>query len=385
MTPVYAGPESEVIQYFEVEPSPFLSNPADTWNDYDLHTHKGVPKGAVAEIVIYNVEDEYDIKGGVRTDGSTIDRAITLHEAEGGGFTTATMLVKVDEDTGLIETFVHFNIGSLFFFLVGYFVGVDFTEMFTALGWPSWVGSAWEVKDLSPYGVPGDRVVQIMMTSSGAQGDRFTGVREVGSTLERIVILDEAEGDSWGPSGVSHSVVSMMVKTNEAGEIEWVGENDYYPNVVHYALGYFSSNVDFEEGYTSYNPVVDDVWESIEIIESPEETYNVVSFALTHQDAGKETYVGLRSLGSSQARIIWEHEAEGGAWTGFMIHSSPVDRWAQIFCEDASEAHFYYTGYYIIGPLPPPPGGLTPFLPVFAIIAGILILLLVHDEKRRRR
>ncbi len=304
------------------------------WTGYNLHTLQGVPLGAVAEIVCANKNVEFARLAGVRTDGSGLNRYIDLHEAEGLGVTTATMFVKCHETTGLIECYSEIQ-GDVDFYLLGYFVSeVDFTEAITNLGQP---GVDWADKDLTASGVPANAVVQILMGNDADAANFFAGVRAKGSVLERGYTLDEAEADGW-------STLSMVVKSDSSAVIEWKAGS--VTDVTMWLLGYFSSNVDFTEGFTDYSPAADSTWTEKTIAEAA--VNSVVAFALMHCDFGAETFCGLRKITSVLLRYIEEHEAEGRGLTGFQACVNVnVSKKCEVFCEDASEAQFAYTGYFI--------------------------------------
>jgi len=305
------------------------------WTDYDLHTLQGVPKGRVAEIVCANNNEGAARVAGVRTDGSGLNRYIDIHEAEGLGVTTATMFVKCHATTGLIECYAEIQ-GDVDFYLLGYFGSdVDFTESITSLGQP---GLAWADKDLTASGVPDNAVVQILMGNEADAACFFAGVRANGSAFERGYTLDEAEADGW-------STLSMVVQSDSGAVIEWKGGS--VTDVTMWLLGWFSSNIAFTEGFTDYSPAVDSTWTEKTILEAAVDS--VIAFALVHQDSGAETFCGLREEVSVVFRMIEEHEAEGGTSTGFqacvMLDAAKK---CEVYCQDASEAQFSYTGYFII-------------------------------------
>ena len=67
-----------VITYTELFPAPFSIAVDANWTDYDLFTNRGVPKGAIAEIVCANKNTGTEREAGVRTDGSGINRYISI-------------------------------------------------------------------------------------------------------------------------------------------------------------------------------------------------------------------------------------------------------------------------------------------------------------------
>ena len=112
------------------------------WGNYDLYTNKGVPKGAVAEFILSNATTGTENRLGLRTDGSALARYVDIHEAEGGGQTHCRMFVVCHATTGLIEPY-HSDVSDAdYFYLVGYWENVTFTESvdsFTASGASSWL------------------------------------------------------------------------------------------------------------------------------------------------------------------------------------------------------------------------------------------------------
>ncbi len=73
----------------------FKAGASGLWQDHDLSTY-GVGPGQVAEIVIANSTQTIQWFGGVRTDGSGIDRRLDVHEAESGGYDMGTTHVNAD-------------------------------------------------------------------------------------------------------------------------------------------------------------------------------------------------------------------------------------------------------------------------------------------------
>lgn len=315
----------------------FFAGQPNTWEEYDSYAALNVPKGAVAEIIIRNANQGSERTGGVRKKGSSLERKINLHEAEGGGCTTCAMLVKTDPSDGKIEIYAE-NIIDTYFVLLGYFEGCDFTEAFDDLGWASaeWVGT-----DLSGCGVPLNAVLQIMCAQRSKNSRFFAGVREVGSSLERTILLDEAEGVT-----TANSIVSMIVKADINSTIERkAGVGTLRGR--HHILGWFGSNIDFIEGFTLYSlgAKEDDTWILKTLTEPP--ASSIVVFAMAHQDSGAETLCGLRKEGSALDRYIEEHEAEGGGETGFMACITlDESKRCEVYCADASESMFFYMGHF---------------------------------------
>jgi len=269
------------LSHTAVEASAFSASAPAQWVEYDLFTNKSVQKGSVAAIIIKNSNQSAEGTGGVRKKGSGLERKIDLHEAEGGGVTTVTMLVKTDPTDGKIEVYAE-TVANVTFALIGYLEGCDFTEAFDDLGWAS-PTAEWIDTDLSGYGVPANAVVQMMCAIRSRSSRFFAGVRATGSSLERTILLDEAEGDT-----IANNIISMLVKADVNSKIERkAGVGTLRGR--HHILGWFGSTVDFAEGFSLYNPGgrEDGVWVSKTLTEPP--ASSIVTFAMVHQDSGAET------------------------------------------------------------------------------------------------
>ncbi len=66
----------------------------------ELRSHNlggyGVGADEVAEIVMVNTDTANEREAGVRTNGSSLERRLDLHEADSGGVDVATMFVHAD-------------------------------------------------------------------------------------------------------------------------------------------------------------------------------------------------------------------------------------------------------------------------------------------------
>jgi hypothetical protein len=118
-----------VVEWTECFSSWVSTSQSITWQDYDLYSNQGVPKGAIAVIALgrSSSSDSY-ARYGIRTDGSTLNRSVYIPYGT-PGYSFATFYVKCHSDTGLIETFsVSDSPSAVTFSLLGYWTGVDFTE-----------------------------------------------------------------------------------------------------------------------------------------------------------------------------------------------------------------------------------------------------------------
>ena len=197
----------------------FQAGDSSSWNKKSLSGY-GVPSGAVAEVLVYNENQERQFRGGVRTSDSTAQRLFNLHEAESGGLDTATMLVKAGSDSlATIQVYSEAE-GDVDFYLMGYWdisPGV-FTESFTELVNQPGAGNIWQDVDLTALGVPADAVVSIALANGQTTAESQLGVRRKGSGLDRTLNLHEAEsgGDDLG---------SMHANADSASTIQLFDQN----------------------------------------------------------------------------------------------------------------------------------------------------------------
>ena len=189
-----------------------------TWTDYALNTY-GVAPGSVTEILAHNGSSTTEVQGGVRSNGSSINRQFDIHEAESGGKDLVTLLVNAGTDAGAtIEFFVEHGGGN--FYLLGHWStppGV-FTESYSELSGSPASSATWDDKNLTSLGVPANAVVQIVMANGQDDAEALLGVREKGSSNERTLNLQEAEAGG-------DDLASIPVTTDANSTIQWYDQN----------------------------------------------------------------------------------------------------------------------------------------------------------------
>jgi len=285
----------------------------NTWSDYDLFTEKGVPKGAVAEIIFAMQEPGVENTMGVRTDGSSLNRRVTLHEAEGGGVTTCRMFVLCDASTGLIEGYHSDVSDDDSFYLVGYWENVGFTEVWAAR--PIGNNNIWEDITLStPAGQIGHILVYNGTGVSGQDVANTMGVRTNGSSLERKVLVHESEGNG-------SSIIDMLVKAAGSSIVElYTSEKN---SASFGEAGYFGSEMDFVELFQLFDMPVLSGWRPWDATEYLDQDGRVCDFLLTHDNISGTETIGVRDGDDTTTeRKLTEHEAEDdggstGELTGF--------------------------------------------------------------------
>jgi len=196
----------------------FKAGANDSWENHSLGTY-GVGANQVAEVVIANTEDANEREGGVRKVGSSLSRVLDDHEAEAGGVDTSSMFVEAGgDDSAAIEVKSQVDT-DINFYLVGYWSTPPgtYTELNDTLGGPS-ADHTWEDKDLSGFAVPAGAVVQVSMANQYDAEENHMGLREKGSSLQRDMDLQEAEGGGGDIAG-------LHTNTDENSTIQWYHED----------------------------------------------------------------------------------------------------------------------------------------------------------------
>lgn len=310
----------------------------DTWSDYDLYTNKGVPKGAVAEIIVANQEAGVEATLGIRTDGSTKSlNDIQLHEAESGGHTHYRAFVTCHATTGYVETYADDVSDANLFHVVGYWENVTWTEIRGLYNVAS-SGSWQTIQKSSGDDIPADTVCHVLMVNTTETGYPDAGCRNYGSSLDRRFRMHEAEGGG-------STVLSMMVKTNSSSQ--WEGYMGSTSTLMFYVYGYFGSEMDWEESFVLGTPVGEG-WQTF--MPYPYQYDSQTDWVCIHHETGYEFDLGIRDGDDSTTeRKLLEHEAEssvGNECVGFSMSartnsSGQVHVWAWY-----QYTHYYRTGWF---------------------------------------
>lgn len=286
--------------------------PAGTgWQNYDIFTNLGVPKGAVAHILLLHSDTAATKTLGVRTDGSAIDRFFVVHEEEApaSSYSGLTLDVLVDAATGLIETYCDAT-ANVIFYLLGYFTGVTYTEKMQVLD-PT-PQNTWDHVDLTPYGVSalGGEVCQIVMENTVTTFGCNMGVRADGSALSRLLNVHEAEGGG----GCQYT---NYVKSAAGGLIECFRQYNATPrDRFPYLVGFYDSSLDYQELWTVKDIINDASWDSFDLTADLDQDGRVVNVVIMNNAIAAGNTLGVRGGASAVNRYYLEHEAEGNGIQG---------------------------------------------------------------------
>lgn len=318
----------------------FVPSVNNTWEDYDVYTNLSVPKSSVAEVMIENNNGASSENVGVRANGSSLNRYIPLHEAEGGGGTHYSLCVQVDSN-GYIEIYTT-DTGKTEFYIVGYFEGVTYTETMTA-AWTIGQSSGWVDKNLNTdYGYPVSRVHEVILVNGEADVSNIIGLRINGSSVDRKFKIHEPEGGGF-------SVMSTFVESDNSGIIEGYSEDNNLNYM--YFTGYFDSATSFTERQDTLDTAGDAGWEDEALNGYGVPSGAVCAVLCLNAEAGTENELGVRDDATAISRLFDEHEAEPGTneWTGFRMcvnAGTDASRTIDIYEEDTSESILYLHGWF---------------------------------------
>jgi hypothetical protein len=193
----------------------FSAGGSNSWREHNIGAY-GVGANQVAEIAMINTSASNERLAGVRPSGSSMQRQVNIHEAESGGIDAATMMVNADA-SGIAEVFAASNT-DIDFYVLGYWSTPPGTYTETG-GVNGQVSSllTWESHDLSSYGVPANSVAQFVTSNEAGGADVEIGVRETGSSLNRLFNLQEAEDGG-------SDTISVHVNVDGSSRVEWYAQ-----------------------------------------------------------------------------------------------------------------------------------------------------------------
>jgi len=323
------------------------------WNWYDVGTNHNVPASAVAEIVVRTTDQVGGQEGGVRATSGTLDRRVSISEAEGGGSQGITMHVQVDS-SGWIQYYCD-RYNEVLFDIVGYWMGCEYNERFDEFNAPT--EGSWSSYALDQYNVGSGQIAEIGMVNINWGSGLLGGVRPSGNSTDRTFRLKESEitdGPDHLPgyedyaaflslwTATSGNTAAIDVYSESSGDLSFI------------LLGYFSAppgsfsgtNIDFGP------PSIDMTWETFDAGASGIPSQSVCQILLGQNFASSEEELGVRQTSSSLDRVVNVAESEtdgttpGPTWFGFhtIIDSNGE---TEYYAQDVSDnPDFVVAGYW---------------------------------------
>ena len=218
-----------------------------------------------------------------------------------------------------------------------------YTEVYEP--WSAASDSAWEVVDLTPFGVPANAVVEVAVVHADAAKEQWGGVRAVGSALERRVLLHEPES-----GGVDS--VTMHVQADAGGRIEHYTSRKATTSFV--LLGYWTG-VAYVELFEPFSAGAANSWISEGVDDEGLGPNQVAEVLMQNTNGSAERLAGVRAAGSSINRRFDLHEPESGGVDALtlMVETDAAST-IEAYAEDTVDVEFYVLGYWSA-----PPGSFT--------------------------
>lgn len=215
-----------------------------------------------------------------------------------------------------------------------------YNEAFQA--WSASNDDTWEVVDLSGFGVPPAAVVEVAVVNTSGSVQRWGGVRAVGSSLPRRLLLHEAES-----GGVD--VMIMHAQTDSSSRIEHYTDNTSDLSFI--LLGFWVGG-SYVERWDGFNAASEDVWIGQSLSGFGVPPGSVAEMVIYNVNANREKLGGLRRVGSGIARQVNLHEGEGGGYdmaTMMVNVSNDAGASVELYVEDNS-VKFFLSGYWSAPP-----------------------------------
>ncbi|MCG8404495.1 MAG: hypothetical protein MI923_04770 [Phycisphaerales bacterium] len=206
--------------------------------------------------------------------------------------------------------------------------------------WSATSADTWQVMDLSgsPYNIPADAVLEVAVRNGYSSGERWGGVRAVGSSLNRRILLHE-------PESGGEDVMVMHVQADTNSQIEHYSDNTSSVDFV--ILGYWNCGT-YREMYNSFKAGGSGSWQEIDL-KSYIGTAEVTEFVIVNNNSSAEREVGLRTRGSSLERRLDLHEAESGGddvASMIVVADSTTNATIEAYAESNTDIDFYLMGYW---------------------------------------
>ncbi len=316
---------------------------ASAWETQSLGgTPYSVPANAVVEVAAVNVNTTTEHDGGFRALGSGLERRFQIHETESSsllGVDVVVMHVQADASSQI----QHYSgdTASVSFVLLGYWECGTYVERFDTF--TAGANATWNPVNLCSYGVSPGHVAELVITNDSATANRQAGARTNGSSLARLLDLQEAQD-----GGVDTATMWVEADTSKTATIRVYAQTN--SNVDFYLVGYWSvAPLAYTELYADPgSPSADLNWEEIDLTASGVPDDAVVEFSLSHEDGNEDNYMGLRKKDQALNRRHRLAESEdGGGNIGRMHVAGDPTAKVELFHQDVSDLHtFQITGYW---------------------------------------
>jgi probable HAF family extracellular repeat protein len=335
-----AGYPSSAIGGYTETFQTWSATSAATWQTQSLAGAPwNVPANAVVEIAVRNARNVAELSGGVRAVGSTLDRRLTLMESEANGVTALVMHVQADASSQI----QHYSGGTGYvdFVLLGYWTSGTYVERFDTF--TPGANTSWEDKAFCSLGVGPAHIAEIVMTNDDPANPRDAGVRTKGSSLDRRLNLAAAVA-----GGVAPATMLVKADTSASANVQLYAQDN--TDVDFYLVGYWSVAPNaYTELFTNVgSPSSSATWQDKDLTASGVPDSAIAEFVVLNRDTAGPYNMGVRTNGSSLARLLDLHKATfGGGNAGRMHVATDASAVIEFYHANITKSHtFYLTGYW---------------------------------------
>ncbi|MHB9071277.1 MAG: FG-GAP repeat domain-containing protein [Sedimentisphaerales bacterium] len=201
-----------------------------SWADSADLSIYGVGINDVIEVMASNMSTTAYV-AGIRTNGSSLERKLTLHASTAIAAECLVMQARADANKK-IEVWK--DNSSVTFTLLGYWTTTPgiYTEKFVDVGKPT-SSVTWYTRSLSGQGVPAYGICEMLIANASTSNHNNVGVRKVGSSLSRLFDIHESSATTARECGAVH------VMADGSSQIQQYLQNQA-DTVNFYLLGYWN-------------------------------------------------------------------------------------------------------------------------------------------------
>ena len=168
---------------------------------------------------------------GIRANGSSLDRKLTLHASTSSAADCLVMQAQADANKK-IEVWKGNT--SVTFTLLGYWTTAPgtYTEKFVDVGKPA-SSATWTSRSLSGQSVPANAICEMLIANASTSNHNNVGVRRTGSSLSRLFDIHKSSASTARECGMMH------VEADSSSNIQQYLQNSG-DTVNFYLLGYWN-------------------------------------------------------------------------------------------------------------------------------------------------
>ena len=343
------------------------------WSAWDIGS-SGIPDNSIACLTIGRGLDSIAVVG-TRETSSTIDRKFNLNWSENNdGRSYISMAIGIDS-SGYAEQYSSVSganeprflgVGywndfvqdatlpintSTTLFIEGHRV-THYIENFTNIIGAT-VSGVWQSKDLSTDGFPSNVVAELVTTNESATSPAHLGVRAIGSSLERLLILRdgldgslEVDANTWHVSLDNEAKIQIFTSGILLHQDDARG------------LGYWTG-CEYVELYETFQAGSQGAWVNHDLLSLGVPAGKIAEIIITSSDATTEQSGGIRQFGSNIDRVVDINGLVGGVTSApgvdvipMFVNTSGDNSTIQVYAGNSGLMNFVVAGYWNVPPGP---------------------------------